>query len=82
MASEQKFERVYEKSKKRIIINNFIGGIAWGVGSVIGATIIIGSISYIFVKTQRIPIIGDLMKNVVLELEEAKSETKDVIDEE
>ena len=32
----------FGKMKKRnIIINNFIGGLAWGVGSVIGATIVI-----------------------------------------
>lgn len=27
---------------RKIIVNNFFGGIAWGLGSVIGATIIIG----------------------------------------
>lgn len=30
------------KMKKRsVIINNFIGGLAWGVGTVLGATVVI-----------------------------------------
>jgi hypothetical protein len=27
--------------KRQVIINNFIGGLAWGVGTVLGATVII-----------------------------------------
>lgn len=32
--------------KKDVIFANFIGGIAWGLGSVIGATIIVAIIVY------------------------------------
>ncbi len=31
-------------SKKQIIIGNFLGGLAWGLGSVVGATIIVAII--------------------------------------
>lgn len=34
-------------SKKDIIIANFLGGIAWGVGTVVGAGVIVGIILYI-----------------------------------
>lgn len=27
--------------KRQVIINNFLGGLAWGVGTVLGATIVI-----------------------------------------
>ncbi len=27
--------------KRQVIVNNFLGGLAWGVGSVLGATIVI-----------------------------------------
>ena len=38
--------------KKRVIImNNFLGGIAWGVGTVIGATIIAAAIIYFLKST-------------------------------
>jgi len=32
-------------SKKDIIVGNFLGGLAWGFGSVIGATIVVAIIS-------------------------------------
>lgn len=34
-------------SKKHIMLNNFLGGLAWGVGSVIGATVVVTIIGYI-----------------------------------
>lgn len=33
--------------KKDIMIGNFLGGIAWGVGSVVGATVIVGILIYV-----------------------------------
>ncbi|KKS14251.1 hypothetical protein A2617_00975 [Candidatus Daviesbacteria bacterium RIFOXYD1_FULL_41_10] len=33
--------------KKDIMIGNFLGGLAWGVGSVIGASVIVGILFYI-----------------------------------
>lgn len=33
--------------KKDIIIGNFLGGLAWGVGSILGATIVVAIIGYI-----------------------------------
>lgn len=34
-------------SKKNVLIVNFLGGIAWGLGSVIGATIIVAILVWI-----------------------------------
>ena len=34
-------------SKQDILISNFLGGLAWGVGSVIGATVLIGLIGWV-----------------------------------
>ena len=31
-------------SKKNVLIVNFLGGIAWGLGSVIGATIVVATL--------------------------------------
>ncbi len=35
-----------EIKKKDIIIGNFLGGIAWGVGSALGASVVVGVIIY------------------------------------
>ena len=29
-------------TKRKIMLNNFLGGLSWGVGTVIGATIVVG----------------------------------------
>lgn len=34
-------------SRKQILINNFLGGLAWGLGSVIGATVVVAILGYI-----------------------------------
>lgn len=35
-----------EISKKDIIIGNFLGGMSWGIGTVIGASVIVGIIGF------------------------------------
>ena len=34
-------------SKKNVLLVNFLGGIAWGLGSVLGATVIVAILVYI-----------------------------------
>lgn len=34
-------------SRKQIILNNFLGGLAWGFGSVVGATIVVAILGYV-----------------------------------
>jgi len=33
--------------RKDIVIGNFLGGLAWGIGSVIGAGVVVGIFAYI-----------------------------------
>ncbi|MDD2823240.1 MAG: DUF5665 domain-containing protein [Candidatus Daviesbacteria bacterium] len=41
-------EEAYGRLKKRtIMVNNFLGGISWGVGTVIGASVVVGALGYI-----------------------------------
>lgn len=50
-------------SKKQIMTNNFLGGLAWGVGTVIGATVIAGSFAYVLNKMGIFNAIGSLFGN-------------------
>ncbi len=34
-------------SRKHIMINNFLGGLAWGFGTVVGASVVVAVIAYI-----------------------------------
>lgn len=58
----EKYTKVYMK-KADIMFHNFIGGIAWGVGSVIGATIVVSLIFYLIAQSTDIPIIGDIIQS-------------------
>ena len=62
-------EHVHLKSRKQIFIDNFFGGMAWGLGSVVGATLIVGILGIAIVKSKTIPLVGDVVKVVVTEIQ-------------
>lgn len=49
-------------SKKQIMLYNFLGGVAWGVGTVIGATIVVALLFSLIRSLGFIPFIGDLFQ--------------------
>ncbi len=59
----EKHEQV-KQSKKQLIINNFIGGISWGLGATIGVTIIVGIITYALRVINLVPFLGDVATQV------------------
>jgi len=44
---EKHFTANMNISKKDIMIGNFLGGLSWGVGSAIGASVVVGIVGYI-----------------------------------
>ena len=52
-------------SKRTMIWNNFIGGIAWSVGAWIGTTVIIEVIAYILSKMNYVPVVGTFVSEIV-----------------
>lgn len=56
-------------SRKEIIVNNFLGGIAWGIGSAIGATILITVLGLLISRLDYIPAIGDIVSEVTTYVE-------------
>ena len=61
------------RSRKKMLLDNFIGGIAWGFGTVIGGTLIILLIGYILSKVELIPILGDWVHAVTVEVQKHTS---------
>lgn len=53
----EKVER--NKPRKKIIFDNFIGGVAWGVGITMGIALLITVLAYIAHRYHYVPIIGD-----------------------
>lgn len=56
--------RIYKK-KRHIMLDNFLGGIAWGLGTVVGISIIAVVAGFLISKIDLIPIIGDWLANVL-----------------
>jgi hypothetical protein len=48
-------------SKRRLYVANFMRGIFFGLGSVLGATVLVGIIIWIFSLFSNIPFIGDIV---------------------
>lgn len=48
--------------KKDIIMGNFLGGLAWGIGTVIGAGVVVGIIGTILKKLGILEVIGQLFQ--------------------
>lgn len=51
-------------SKKQMILNNFIGGIFWGVGTAFGAILFIAVLGFIVSKSDFIPVIGGFIGDI------------------
>ena len=55
-------------STGKMIVNNFLGGLAWGFGTVLGATIVAALVLFILSQLNTVPIIGDFINNVMEEI--------------
>ncbi len=45
------------------MLNNFLGGMAWGIGTVIGASVVVGAAGYILNKLGILSAVGVLFGN-------------------
>ena len=57
----------YEKvlmGKKQIIINNFLGGISWGLGATVGLAVVLAILGFVIGKIDFVPIVGDFLSNL------------------
>ncbi|OGY29599.1 MAG: hypothetical protein A3F35_02880 [Candidatus Woykebacteria bacterium RIFCSPHIGHO2_12_FULL_45_10] len=60
-------------SPVRMAFNNFLSGLAWGVGSVLGATVIVAVILVLISKLDTAPIIGKYVSSVMDYIQTATS---------
>jgi len=59
----QPYEKTHGKVKQ-IVISNFIGGISWGLGATVGASIVLALFGIILSKVNLIPIVGDFVLQI------------------
>ena len=59
-------------SRKRLYVENFIRGIMFSVGSIIGATVVVGLIVWILSAFDTAPVIGNFIKSIQQSINSAK----------
>lgn len=57
----ERYEKVEETSKRKIIVNNFIGGLFFALGSTVGLAIVIALLTFVLSKVNLIPFIGSYL---------------------
>ncbi|RJQ25386.1 hypothetical protein C4577_05780 [Candidatus Parcubacteria bacterium] len=60
----EKYEKV-KTSLKQMLINNFLGGIAWGLGVTIGLSIVLSILGIILKNVNLIPVVGQFVSQIV-----------------
>ena len=63
-------------SKKDIIVGNFLGGLFWGLGTVIGATIFFGSLYWSLKWIDWVPVIGQFARQTTGTIDEPPARFK------
>ena len=70
MKSINQSQQVYiNKPRSAIFLDNLTGGIAWGVGTVLGALILFSVLGFIAARIHTVPIIGEFVYNVITEVQ-------------
>ncbi|MGE5041585.1 MAG: DUF5665 domain-containing protein [Candidatus Levyibacteriota bacterium] len=62
-----------ENSPKHWIMHNFIGGFSWGVGSALGAALLVTILGFILTKINVVPMIGTFVSQVNTFVEKQKT---------
>ena len=52
-------------SPLRLMWNNFLGGIAWGFGVVLGGTLVVAIVLFLLSKLDTVPLIGDFIGRIM-----------------
>ncbi len=72
--NQLKFVRLYNSTFKLLWLQ-FLKGIAFGLGSVLGATIVVSLLISILAQIEFIPIVGEWAREIMLEIQQSTSST-------
>ncbi len=59
----EKYEAV-KRHFKDIIFNNFLGGIAWGLGATVGVSIVIAILGIVLKSINLVPFVGEFVSQI------------------
>ena len=61
----ERHDQIY-KTKKEIILNNFLGGVAWGLGATIGVSLFFAFFAFVLSKVNLIPFVGNFISKIAV----------------
>ena len=67
LINSHKIVRVYD-SVPKLLLFQFMKGVSFGLGSVVGATIVVSILAYVFSHIEFVPIIGEWVKAILVEI--------------
>lgn len=67
----EKYQEI-ERPKKEILLNNFLGGISWGLGATVGVSVIVSILIFILHYIGFIPIIGNFATDITKYVQQHK----------
>ena len=65
MSDPQPFEKASKLSKKEIILNNFLGGIAWALGATVGIGLVFSLLAFVAHQINFVPIVGTFVSDII-----------------
>lgn len=71
----QPMMKIY-RSLPQLLMANFLSGVAWGLGSVIGATLVVAIIGMLIARSSQIPLLGKLVEITMVEIQQAQQEAQ------
>ena len=65
MKNPQPYENASTLTKKEILVNNFIGGIAWALGATVGISLVFAILALVAKSVNVIPVIGSFVSDII-----------------
>lgn len=50
--------------RKKIFFNNFLGGIAWGLGATVGVSILVALFGFLLRQVDVVPVLGTFVSDI------------------
>ncbi len=58
-------EAVHKKRRGQILIDNFLGGIAWALGATVGLAVIVTLLGFILQHVNLVPFVGGFIADII-----------------